>query len=734
MAVACGTAMAQEKGEIYGHVTDSETGELLAGANVVVEESDGSRTTSSGGSFRLELGPGAYDIIWSYMGYQTRIEKVEVSVDEDVQLNVSLTPSSIVMDDLLVQAPAVERSEDHAGRVSVPLAYLNDSASMLHSDVFRAIQLMPGVMASSDFSSGLHIRGGSPDQTLILVDGVTVYNPTHFYGFFSTFNPDVVDHVTLHKGTFPASYGGRLGSVVDVRSKRGNPDHTQGSVSLGLLSSRARVQGPHTKGSYLVAFRRSTLEPTLSVLRKTEESIPDRFHFYDLNASVHVDAGRDDKLDFSLYNSMDNLEFPVSEIQDFRLNYGNQTGAAKWTHIYSDRLFSKVSISGSRYSNSPAFNYSGISLSKENRVADYSGKADFEWMPGQGSKLMAGAGAGYLDFSLDEFDDTSRLFSSSIRGAYATGYLQGSRRIANRWQVNAGARGNWYSKGDYFRLEPRLSVNYDITQASTLQAAAGRYYQFASLITSESLSGFDIWLSTADNVPPSYSNQYSLGYKTEFKQRYRFEVDGYYRTMHDLFTLDPFGGSPAGMDYEDLFNYEEGFATGLEFLLSKYTGRLSGFISYTLGTTQKRSPSVNDNRYYPPKYDRLHALNVISKLELSDSWQLSAVFSYGSGQPYTRPLTRHVLNDELGLAPENLIMVDRVNAARLPDYHRLDLGITRYDTFFGGIQSELKLEVINVYSRRNVWFYTYQFPENSTDRSTVSMLPVIPSVTYSISF
>lgn len=732
-------AEAGNKGKIYGYVSDATTGELLPAANIQIEAISEERAklhviSNSSGYYELELKPGLYLFRYNYLGYETLEEQIEVVNNENNQLNAGLLPADVMMAEFLVESNRILPLEHPAGSMSVPLEYIGNSASTLHSDIFRSIQLLPGVQSSSDFSGGLHIRGGSPDQTLVLLDGTTVYNPTHFYGFYSTFNTDVVDEVTLYKGTFPARYGGRLGSVVEVHNRQGNPEQTSKSVSFGLLSSRALAEGPHPAGSYLVAFRRSTLEPVLSVLRKAEDNIPDHFHFYDLNVSADFKAGSRNLLNLSLYNSLDDLDYPISEVQNFSLNYGNQTGALRWQHMYSDRLFSTANLSVSSYSNNPSFDNSHSLITKENRVMDYSANIYFDWNPSEQNFISAGVCAGHITYGLNEYLDGNEIFSSNIQNYYTTGYIQADQWLSDSWMINAGVRGNWYSEGNYLRFEPRFSLNYNITENSRIQAAAGRYYQFASLITSEAFNGFDIWLSTAGNVPPSYSNQYSLGYRQLFDGNYKFEAETYFRSMHDLFDLNPFRGNPEGLSYEDLFYFEEGFAAGLELFLAKYAGRFSGFAGYTLGTARKRNPEVNNNLYYPPRYDRLHSLNVTGTFELSSNWKVSTVFSYGSGQPYTRPLGWVILYDQLQIAQSNPIITGRINAARLPAYHRLDFGISRRNTLFNRVETELKLEVINVYSRRNVWFYFYGFSDNPPVRSEVTMLPLVPSLTYSFSF
>jgi hypothetical protein len=629
------------------------------------------------------------------------------------------------------------------GRAEISTQLIRETPSVIEPDVFRSVQLLPGVKAASDFSSGLYVRGGSPDQTLILLDETTVYNPTHFFGFFSTFNPDAVKDVKLYKGGYPAEFGGRLGSVLTVYNKDGNRNRTAGTVSLGLLASRASVEGPYRYGSWMLAVRRSTLEPVLAVLRESVDNVPDLFYFYDINGKINLDASPDDRLSVAFYAGNDNVSLPFLEDARIRLQYGNQTLSTQWRRIISDRLFSTLTVTGSRYYNEPSFSIARTPFERNNEIYDFSLKGDLEYLPNERHAISAGTWAGVITLRyLDRFDNQT-TFNNRIQSTYLSAYIQDEWRPTNRWIINSGIRLNTFSEGNYYRLEPRLSIEHRFDSRFRLQAAYGRYYQFLSLITNEAFSGFDIWLTTDDGVPPSYGDQFVLAAKTVPFSNYGLDVELYFRSMRDLFELDPFISDAAGLEYPELFRFGEGYAYGAELFFEKQAGSLRGFVGYTFGITRRKFPGFNANlpdnpsqgRFYPPKYDRTHDVNIVSSYQLSQRWSVSAVFSYATGQAYTEPLGRTQFGGiPWGGLERNVFTVGRVNASRLPSYHRLDLSFARKGRFFNLGDAEWQFQVINAYSRRNIWFYNYDFDKNPVERQDVQLLPVIPSISYTVEF
>ncbi|MFW6347901.1 MAG: TonB-dependent receptor, partial [Cyclonatronaceae bacterium] len=727
---------AQQSAALNGYITEAANGEAIWGANVVLQETTlGSSTNSSGFYSVSGVPPGDYIARISFVGFRSVEREITLEAGQTLRLNVALEEAGLEMDDVVVSEDYYSREErQEIGVSTVSTDLIRSTPAVLQADVFRSIQLLPGIKAASDFSSGLYIRGGSPDQTLILLDNTTVYNPSHFFGFFSTFNPDAIRDVRVFKGGFPAEYGGRIGSVVDLYNKDGNRRETQGVASLGLLSSRVQIEGPYSGGSYMFALRRSTLEPLLWALDGSVDNIPESFYFVDGNGKINFDAGPDDRLSLAFYAGQDDVVFPAAEDLVLNLNYGNLTGSLDWRRIVSENVFASLTLTGSRYFNFPLFEFGGTEFERANTVNDFSAKADMEWQPGQQHTVKAGLWAGNLLLTIEDRFDGNITETSDIESQYFSGYIQNRWEISPRWNTTTGLRASYYTSGGHFRLEPRFQLEYRPTADLRLQTGYGRYYQFLTLISNEAFSGFDLWLLTDEGVPPAYGDQFLAGAKWNPVQQWSFELEGYYRNMRQLFEFDPRIPDTAGLDYSELFRFGEGYAYGAELLIRRNTGRLNGFAGYTLGATRRKFPSFNNDDFYPPKYDRLHDLNIVLNYDLSQNWDVTTAFNYATGQSYTQPLGRTQVDTPFGTEPDNPLIVGKVNASRLPAYHRLDIGFNYYSTFFGLGESELQLQLINVYSRRNLWFYQFDFDDNPARQESVRMLPVLPAFTYTVQF
>ncbi|WP_372638039.1 carboxypeptidase-like regulatory domain-containing protein, partial [Fodinibius sp.] len=362
---------AQQTASLSGYITDAQTGETLIAANIALQGIRTGTTTNTSGYFNLQnIESGTYTLLVTYIGYQQYNKEITLKKDENRRLDIELIPKEYQLEEVVVQSDREQEEQGSIGIAQVETEFIRTVPSVFQADVFRSLQLLPGVKAASDFSSGLYIRGGSPDQTLILLDYTTVYNPSHFFGFFSTFNPDAVKDVRLYKGGYPAKYGGRLGSVLTIFNKDGNRNEFEGSVTLGMLASRASVEGPLNKGSWTFSIRRSTLEPLLEVLKQSQDNIPDHFSFLDINGKINYDTDTDNRLSLSFYTGSDNLRFPFAEDAGVRLHYGNQTLSSTWTHIFSDKIFSTVTVTGSRYFNFPSFKISGTPFERSNNIYD----------------------------------------------------------------------------------------------------------------------------------------------------------------------------------------------------------------------------------------------------------------------------------------------------------------------------------------------------------------------------
>lgn len=729
------SVLAQERASISGIITDASNGETLIAATVILRGTQIGTTSNNAGFYSLVgLSPGQITLQFTYVGYNPVEKQVILAAGERLRLDIALRPSDLMLDEVVVSADADREEARNIGTAQVTTQLIRQVPAVLQADVFRSVQLLPGVKAASDFSSGLYIRGGSPDQTLILLDRTTVYNPSHFFGFFSTFNPDAIKDVRLYKGGYPAEYGGRLGSVLDIYNRDGNRIQTGGVLSLGMLSSRAMIEGPYRRGSYMFAIRRSTIEPLLAVLRGSVDQVPDGFYFVDLNAKINLDLDANNKFSLAVYGGEDNVDFPFGDDLEFKLRYGNRTLSTTWTRIQSDRMFTTLTLTGSQYFNEPRFFFGGTPFERNNEITDLSLKADVEWLANDRHTLKAGIWSGDMILTLQDRFDNEDSFSSRIRSSYVNAYIQDKISLSSSFSINSGIRLNYFNKGRYFRMEPRISAEYSPDPALRLQAAYGRYYQFLTLITNEAFSGFDTWLTTDNGVPPAWGDQYVLGAKLYPFQGYNIETEIYYRTMRNLFELDSRIPDVSGLAYRDLFRFGDGFAYGIEVMVEKSSGRLNGFIGYTWGVTRRKFEDYNKNRFYPPKYDRTHDINFVTNYTLSRKWKTTAVFSFATGQAFTQVHGRTEIRDPFGTAPIRPVTVGKVNASRLPDYHRLDIGFTRSGNFFDVGRSEFQIQVINAYSRRNIWFYQFDLEDNPVSRTEVPLLPILPTLSYTVYF
>ncbi len=738
-------ARGQQTATVSGFVTDDETGETLLLANVIALPAGTGGATNQSGFYAITgLAPGTYTIRCSYIGFVTLDTQVTLSAGENSRLDIALVPESVFVGEVVVTAETLtEEAARNVGVSRMTVATIKELPAVFEPDVFRSLQLLPGIASASDYSSGLYIRGGNPGQTLILLDRTSVYNPTHVFGFFSTFNPDAIKDVQLFKGGFPASYGGRIGSVLDIYNKDGNRREFQSGLTLGLLASRAYAEGPYSKGSWMLAVRRSTLEPILAILDDVN-GVPEAFSFVDINSKVNFDATPNDRLSFSFYVGQDNLRLSFLEDSELRLRYGNRTASATWSHLFSETLFSTFTLTTSRYHSQPRVYFGGTQFGQDNRVYDSSLKADFEYHPNDRHVVEGGFWAGYLVLPLRSIFDGETGIEWRTRSAYASAYLQDRLDLGTLWTLHGGLRATFFANGRHTRLSPRFSAEFRPSQRVRLQASLGRYYQFQTLITNESFSGFDVWLTSGPGVRPAYGDQVIAGAKLRLGDAYTLDTEAYYRTMRDLFELDPFLPEPAGLEYAELFTIGRGAARGVELKVEKARGRVSGFVAATLGDTYRQFPILNLDlggaaQRYSPKYDRLLDINAVANYDLGRSWRLTSVLSYATGQAHTEPHAQfRLVTTELltGNETTDVLLSPGLNQARLPPYHRLDLGARKSGRFFGIADYELQLQVINAYARRNTWFILHQFEDDNTvTRSDVPQIPVpLPNVSLSLEF
>ena len=739
------SAHSQELAALDGFITDASNGETLISANIILEGTLRGATSNLSGYYAISgIEPGTYTVRYSYIGFDTVTREVVLAAGESVRLDVELATTEEVLEALEVSADRITEGEQRSIGVSqIGVATIQQLPQVFEPDVFRSLQLLPGVAQSSDYSSGLYIRGGDPAQTLILLDRTKIYNPSHVFGFFSTFNTDAIKDVRLYKGGFPANYGGVLGSVLDIQNKDGNRRETHGKLSIGLLASRAFAEGPYSRGSWMVAVRRSTLEPILAALQSID-AVPRAFYFYDFNGKINLDASQNDKLSLSFYAGSDYLRSAFTEGIEIKLRYGNRTVAGSWVHLWSNQFFSNVTLTTSWYESMPRATFSGTNFKQINRVIETSIRADFEYYPGPKHDLSGGIWTGIFNAPLTNFFDDREVFHTRNRVEHASFYLQDTYHPTESWSITAGLRGTYYGYGSHFTLAPRFSLERQLGSDIRLQASAGRYYQFLTLITNEVFSGFDFWLTSGEGVKPAYGDQFILGLKTNLSSGITLDTEAYYRTMRQLFVLDPFSTGLAGLEYSELFAFGEGMARGAEIQLSRQEGRINGFIAYTLSHTNRAYPRLNqdvfgESRVFVPRNDRLHDLNVVGQWRISRRWELGAVFTYATGQAYTRPeasYTIHDLDFVNGLNQTDLLVSPGLNQSRLPAYHRLDLGVTWTGSLKRFADYTLQIQAINVYARSNTWFIFNEIEDDGTlSRSTIPQIPFpLPNLSFTLDF
>ncbi len=739
MVLGVVNSSAQSSSSVSGFVRDQESGETLILANLRIKDTSIGAATNTSGYFTIPgLTPGPYVLIASYIGYKNAEFSFTLGREEALRLDIELEPEGFDVGEVVITAESdTEEEQRQLGAVKMTTATIRKLPTILEPDVFRSLQLLPGVKAASDFSSGLYIRGGSPDQTLILLDRTTVYNPSHFFGVFSTFNPDAIKDIRLFKGAYPASYGGRIGSVVDIYNKDGNRKETAGTFTLGLLASRVMVEGPHRFGSWMLAVRRSTVEPILAAARSGDvNGIPEKFYFVDTNGKINFDISQNNKVSFSFYTGKDVVVVPIVSDVDVQLRYGNETFSANWTHLFSDRLFSNFNVTRSHYFSHPEFDFATTHSAQDNQVRDYSLKGDIEYAPDSRSAIKAGFWGGQLRFDLNNTFDGTEVFSLVTRSVYANGFTEYVFRPSAEWTLTSGVRASYFENGSFFRIEPRFSVERQLSSRLFAQVGAGRFHQFLTLVSNEAFSGLDVWLTSADKVPPAYGDQLVTGLKYKKESGFRIEWEGYYRTMRQLFSLNPFLPDIAGLAYDEMFHFGDGYAWGSEIFVEGSLGPISGFAGYTYSITRRRFPAINERAYYAPKYDRTHDLNLTGSYNLTKSWQITAVFNYSTGQAYTEPVSQYRLTHSPFSYEDTSVLVSLFNGSRLSPYHRLDVGATKKGKLFGFADYELQLQVVNAYSRKNIWFPFFEFKDDgSVKREDVTQIPIpIPNVAFTLNF
>ncbi len=755
---------------LSGYVREKGSRESLIGASVSVAGTTTGTATNAYGFYSLRLPANqAVNVRFSALGYAT--EEKTVNLAQSEQQDILLMPNAQELEEVTVSEQRQTNPPAQMSVVRLPIAQIKQIPTLLgEKDVIKALQLLPGVQKGTEGSTALYVRGGGPDQNLILLDEAQVYNANHLFGFFSVFNGDAIKNVDFWKGGFPARYGGRLSSVIDLQMKEGGKDRLRGEGGIGLLSSRLTLNGPLQKGksSFLVSGRRTYLDvltmPFMSKELKTG------YRFYDLNAKFNVDLGTKDKLYLSGYFGNDALinqeyvERSTSTIKtDSGLGWGNATGTLRWNHLFNQKLFLNATLAVTDFrfrlfddfERRPSDGSAVRSTFTEftSSIRDYTLKADFDYFPTNSHQLKFGALLTNHRFKPRAYisenraagtsDSENQLFENKEFALYAEDTYT-NKKVS----VNAGLRLNGLAASGrtYLFAEPRLTVGYALPQQWTVKASYARNNQFVHLLTNTGTGlSTDLWVPATDRVPPQQADQVAIGLTKSFpKAGVALTIESYRKWMRGIVaykegaTFLSFDEGARPLQWEDNVTTGRGWSYGTEVLLQKNKGRLTGWIGYTLSWTVHQFDSLNGGKRFYPRYDRRHDFSVVASYKLSPKITLSANWVYATGNALTVPQGFYFTQAGLGRTfPERFDYLGSRNSFRAEAYHRLDIAVQFHKKKRWG-ERTWEVGLYNAYSRQNPLYY-YLTTENSPQgQRTVlakrGLFPVIPSVTYNFKF
>ncbi len=716
---------------ISGFVTDRTSGEFLLSANVFLNGTSLGALSNENGYYAITGIPaGSYVLIVSYLGYETHRDTLSIGAEAYLRRDVALAPTVLIGEETVVEA---DRNRDERlaqpGFVALQAAVLQELPAIGETDLLRSLQLLPGIQASSDISSGLYVRGGGPDQTQILLDQIPLYNPSHAFGFFSIFNPEAIKDMRLHKSAYPASYGGNLGAVLDVTNRDGNRNELHGSGGISLISMRTMIEGPLANGSFMVSGRRTYLEPILAYIRTRVEDIPG-YYFYDMNAKINQNLSTSDNLVLSGYFGRDDLSLETSEDNLFKVRWGNSAVTGKWTHLFSPTLFGNFVISGSDYTSRLSADFDGTEILFRNSIRDISVKGDLDYTADGEHALKGGFRGTLYRFRFNRSFNQDNQLDLRLRPYVISVYAQDQWQARPSTSIRLGLRANYYSERNKIDLEPRISFSQRLSGGLRLKAGGGRYHQYLQLITTEGFSGGDFWVPLDDSVPAGQAWHYVVGASWDPTPGYRLSLESYYQRLGNLVVVD--NTRAAGGDEtrsEDVFiTGGRGYATGVEAFVERMSGRLTGWIGYTLGWTRRQFPELNRGDWFPPKYDRRHDL-VVSANYRAGRWTLGCNVIFATGQAFTPASARYELRESArtGIREDYFLPTGR-NTARLLPYHRVDLSVKQDFRLFGR-DLQWYLQVFNAYNHRNEWFVQYDTEDDRiTTAEVVKMLPIVPTL------
>ena len=748
-----------ETATVSGIVSDSTTREVVIGAMVTLATpSESARTgvrrtfTNRFGFFSVPNVPrGAHTLTVSAVGYAPRTTRFEVSDSRTPRINIWLIQSEITLSEIMIEAqPSPERSV-YPGEAQLQPEVIKRLPTLGgEGDVLRSVQLLPGVQSTSELSNGLYVRGGTPDQTLSLLDGFVLYDPTHLGGFLGVFNSDAIRDVKLVKGGFPAEYGQRMSSVLDVTLKDGTQERLSGMAGLSTLSARAMLEGPLTeRSSFILAGRIMYWDLIYPLVESLEDQ---RYNFWDANAKVNIQVSESDRLYLSGFFSKDVLEQdPESGEVWFDIGWKNGLANGRWTHIFSSELFLNTSLAFTQYDFDARIVKVGVPLSfsdfnTSSFIRDLTLQSAVQWFPAEEHAIKAGIDVIGHRFTLSA-SDAGFSTTGEVRGdtyeeaVEASFYLQDDWKPSPLLAFNLGGRLTYYSNGDYVRAEPRLGASYALTSELKAKASVAMAHQFVHLILRNDISvPAGLWFPATDVIRPARSLQSTIGLEANlFESTYLFTLEGYYKDLRNIYEYRDDADLVSGDPLEDQFTIGTGWAYGMEVFLNKRSGSLNGWIGYTLAWTKRKFEELNGGRPFYPIFDRRHDISILLAYRIDEHWEVSATWVYATGIAYSTPTGSYVFPGTEGV-PTPGILVDFAerNAYRLPPFHKLDLAAMFNFKWFD-LPWQLALNIYNAYDRENAYAQYVSFEPTGGYSfqpvfNQVSLFGITPTIGVSVRF
>ena len=701
------TQLNAQSGIISGFISDSSSAEALIGANVILQETGQGMATDINGYYIIQdITPGNYVLIVSYVGFKLKKEKLKIADGQSIKLDISLSEDVVELTQIEVTAEQIQRKSNiQPSKINLSPRMMKAAPALAEPDLFRTIQALPGVLTTSEFSTGLVIRGGNTDQNLILLDGVTVYNPSHLGGIFSNFIVDGVKEAELIKGAYNAEYGGRLSAVLNIISREGNQKKFEGKANLSLLSAQATIEGPFYKGAWVFSGRRTYFDKIF----QNVPTIPP-YYFYDIQSHVYTDLTSKDRLSLSFYNGVDDLLFDTFGLTG---RWGNRTVSAQYRRVFSEKL-----IGNFLYANSLFFTEFGLGgsngLVSDNQIDDATVAANFSWFKSSESTLKFGAQIKNLGFLYTNSFNDSLQFEINTKPKEFANYMKLKYSASKRLILEPGLRINLYDVySDSIFPDLRFGMKYLLNDNRYLNFSVGNYHQFIATFQDDyNPNILDQWIAVDNSVSPAKSSQIVLGYEEYIKDLYKIQVEGYYKDIKNLFTFEE---SRATTDeaisdsvLSDIVTPSDGYAYGLELFAQKMSGRLSGWLAYTFSVSRKSMNSIfyEEEEEYYNSWDRTHSFSALGNYIFNNKWDMNWKLSLQSGQAYT-PIIGYY-NQILPEGPDEVYRTipGTRNSARYSPYSRLDLGIVYHTKLFGS-KMDIYVQVINVLNRKNIFRKSY---------------------------